>query len=88
MPTHTRWVKVMLVGNEDESIQPLYSLFNKSNRTSASCHTSNTHSDPLPCYSGLFDESLQMFPVLGCWSKEEFEDESRTHFITYFKRQD
>eukprot|EP00957_Ditylum_brightwellii_P040415 3058275-Ditylum_brightwellii.AAC.1 len=29
-----------------------------------------------------------MFPVVGCWSKEEFEDKSMTHFITYFKRQD
>eukprot|EP00957_Ditylum_brightwellii_P161554 12300567-Ditylum_brightwellii.AAC.1 len=29
-----------------------------------------------------------MFFVLGYWSKEEFEDKSRTHFITYFERQD
>eukprot|EP00957_Ditylum_brightwellii_P082617 6281413-Ditylum_brightwellii.AAC.1 len=88
MPTHTTWVKVVFDGNKDESIQPLYALFDKSNGTGASCHTSNTHGDPLPYYDGLFDKSPQIFPILGCWSKEEFEDKSRTHFITYFERQD
>eukprot|EP00957_Ditylum_brightwellii_P010290 777886-Ditylum_brightwellii.AAC.1 len=88
MPTHTKRVKVVFDGNIDESIQPLYALFDKSNGTGASCHTLNTHGDPLPCYNGLFYESPQIFPVLGCWSKEEFKDKSRTRFITYLKRQD
>eukprot|EP00957_Ditylum_brightwellii_P184859 14079142-Ditylum_brightwellii.AAC.1 len=29
-----------------------------------------------------------MVHILGCWSKEEFKDKSKTHFVTYFERQD